>query len=60
MEVVGAGMPFDNQNGLCHVLLLKAKNPGALGNAPLETVEGTLIVKDADGKEIASGKIELP
>lgn len=59
MELLGAGLSYDKGNGSHHFILLKAKNPGALGNDPVKTVTGTLVVKDADGKELASKKLEL-
>ena len=59
MELLGAGLSYDKGNGSHHFILLKAKNPGALGNDPVKTVTGTLVVKDTDGKELASKKLEL-
>ena len=59
MDLLGAGLSYEKGNGSHHFILLKAKNPGALGNDPVKTVTGTLVVKDADGKELASKKLEL-
>ena len=60
VELLDAGKPFEHGNGWYRHILLKAKKSGSLGNEPVKTVEGTIVVKDADGKEIAQGKIKVP
>ena len=59
MQLLNAGLQYKNGNGSHHYLLLKAKKDGVLKSAAVESVSGTLVVKDADGKEIASGKLEI-
>ena len=59
MELIGADMPFEYGNGWHHFILLKTKNPGALGNDPVKTIEGTIVVKDESGKELTSQKLKL-
>lgn len=58
-ELLGAGAKMEIGNGWHHYIILKAKNTGELGDEPVKTVEGTLIVMDADGKELVAQKVEL-
>lgn len=59
MVLLGDGMSFEKGSGWHHFILLKAKYADSLGDEPVKTIEGTLIVMDADGKEIAAQKVEL-
>ncbi len=58
VELLGAGSPLGTGTVGHHHLMFRAKSASDLRNGAVESISGTLVLRDQDGKELVSKKID--